>query len=63
MVRRNRWEAYVAGLLRNKKSRLIHFLFHRDHLHVLVELHPTLSVADLVKDIKLASTHVFKKEG
>ena len=32
-----------------------------DHIHILTHLHPSVSLADLVKDIILASTKFIKK--
>lgn len=33
-----------------------------NHVHLLVQLHPAVSVADLVKDIKGASSHLMNHE-
>lgn len=33
-----------------------------DHLHIITHIHPTLAIATLVKDLKLASTDHIKKE-
>ncbi len=33
-----------------------------DHLHIITHLHPSVSLADLVKDIKVASSIYIKKE-
>ena len=33
-----------------------------DHLHILTHIHPTVSLASLVKDIKLASTEHIKNK-
>lgn len=58
----NKWRAYIQGLLRNKGSKLIDFFRGQDHVHLLIRLHPSLAIDQLVQDIKLASHHVFKKE-
>jgi len=34
-----------------------------DHLHILTHIHPTVALATLVKDIKLASIDFIKSEG
>lgn len=33
-----------------------------DHLHILTSLHPSIALADFVKDIKLACTQWIRKE-
>jgi REP element-mobilizing transposase RayT len=33
-----------------------------DHLHILTHIHPTIAIANLVKDIKLASDDLIKEE-
>jgi putative transposase len=33
-----------------------------DHLHILTHVHPTIAIATLVKDIKLASDDLIKNE-
>jgi REP element-mobilizing transposase RayT len=34
-----------------------------DHIHILSDLHPSLSLADYVKDIKVASSFWMKESG
>jgi REP element-mobilizing transposase RayT len=34
-----------------------------DHIHILTHIHPTIAIASLVKDIKLASISLIKEEG
>lgn len=34
-----------------------------DHLHIFTDLHPTVCLSDLVKDIKIASNLWMKKSG
>ena len=33
-----------------------------DHLHIVTHLHPSIALASLIKDIKLASTDYIKKD-
>lgn len=51
---------YIHGLLDNKKCHLYQINGVEDHIHILVSLHPTVALASLVKDIKLASTEFIK---
>ena len=47
---------YIWGIIKNQRCHLYRINGIEDHLHILASLHPTISVADLVKDIKVASS-------
>lgn len=51
---------YIAGILKNKNCHLYQIGGVADHLHIITHLHPSISLSDLVKDIKLASTDFIK---
>lgn len=51
---------YITGLLSNKKCHLYRIGGVEDHIHIVTHLHPSVSLASLVKDIKLASTEYIK---
>lgn len=44
--------AYIFGILKNKNCFLERMNGIPDHIHLLVDLHPSVAVADLVRDIK-----------
>jgi putative transposase len=46
---------YITGLVQNKKCKMIAVNSVTDHIHILVGLHPAISVSDLVKSIKIAA--------
>jgi REP element-mobilizing transposase RayT len=52
---------FIYGLLKKKDCHLYRVNGIEDHLHILTHIHPSVSLADLVKDIKLASTDLIKK--
>lgn len=52
---------YIWGLLINKNCHLYRINAVEDHIHILTSLHPSICLADLIKDIKL-STHNLIKE-
>jgi putative transposase len=52
---------YITGILQNKKCHLYRINCVYDHLHIVTHLHPSLSLASLIKDIKLASSEHIKK--
>ncbi len=53
---------YIAGILKNKKCHLYRINGVEDHLHIVTHLHPSVALADLVKDIKLASSELIKND-
>ena len=52
---------YISGFISNKKSYLYRINGMPDHIHILVGLHSTLSLADFVKVLK-TSTNLWMKE-
>lgn len=51
---------YIWGILKNKNCHLYQIGGVDDHLHILTHLHPSVALADVVKDIKLACTDYIK---
>lgn len=61
LLKENRTELfkYIWGILKNKKCHLYRINGVEDHLHIVTHIHPTVALASLVKDIKLAaSAHI-----
>ena len=54
---------YIGGILNNKQCHLYRINGIEDHLHIVTHLHPSVALANLVKDIKLASSEYIKREG
>ncbi len=54
---------YIWGIVKNKKSVLYRINGTEDHVHLLVSMHPTIALSDMVKDIKAASSKFLKQEG
>jgi len=59
--RRTELFKYIWGILENKKCHLYRINGVEDHLHILTHLHPTVAIADLVKDIKIATSKYIKE--
>ena len=53
---------YVGGIIKNHQCHLYRIGGVEDHVHILTSLHPTVALADIVKDIKVAC-NVWVKEG
>ncbi len=45
-------EKYICGIISNNKSKPLAIYCNPDHIHILVGLHPSVSISNLVKSIK-----------
>lgn len=54
---------YTWGILKNKDCHLYRIGGVDDHVHILTTVHPTIALADLVRDIKTATSAWIKDEG
>jgi len=53
---------YLWGILKNKKCHLYQMGGMEDHIHMLTSVHSTVSIADLIRDLKTSSAAWIKKE-
>ena len=51
---------YIWGIIKNRHGHLYRINGVEDHLHILSNLHPTVCLADFVKDIKTGSARWIK---
>ncbi len=51
---------YIWGFMENKKCKLFRINGMPDHIHLLIELHPSLSIANLVKELKTTTNGYLK---
>jgi REP element-mobilizing transposase RayT len=54
---------YTWGILNKNNCHLYRINGVEDHLHIVTHLHPSVSLADLVKNIKIASSGFIKDNG
>ena len=52
---------YISGVLKKKNCHLYRINGIEDHLHIITDLHPSVALANLVKDIKLSATSLIKE--
>jgi len=52
---------YIYGVLRNKNCHLYRINCIEDHIHILLSIHPSVSLSSLVKDIKISSSSFVKE--
>lgn len=60
--RREELLKYIWGILKNKNCHLYRINAVEDHVHILCGLHPSVSLADLVKTIKVSTSMWIKEE-
>ena len=54
---------YISGIIKNKNCKPYRTNGVEDHLHIFSDLHPTVSLSDYVKDIKVATSLWMKANG
>jgi REP element-mobilizing transposase RayT len=47
---------YIWGIIKNKNCHLYRINGVEDHIHIFSDLHPSIALADYIKDIKIASS-------
>ena len=52
---------YIWGIIENKKCKLYRINGCEEHIHLLVDIHPTIAVSTFVKDLKV-STSIWLKQ-
>jgi len=58
---------YIWGVLKNNNCKLFRMNAIEEHIHILCELHPSVSLSYLIKDIKVSSSvwikenHIYPK--
>ena len=51
---------YIAGVVQNSQSTLYAINGIENHIHLLINLHPSVRLSDLVRDIKLSTSQWMK---
>ncbi|MDD4149956.1 MAG: IS200/IS605 family transposase [Bacteroidales bacterium] len=53
---------YITGFVKNKKSIMLQINGTPNHIHMLVSLHPTLSLSNFVKELKNSTNYWIKQQ-
>jgi putative transposase len=48
--------AYISGIIKNKNSHLYRINGIENHLHILTDVHPSIALADFMREIKVSSS-------
>jgi len=54
---------YIWGIIKNKECVLFRINCMEDHVHILSDLHPSVALADYIKEIKVSSSKWMKASG
>jgi len=54
---------YIAGIMKNKRIRLLAIGGVEDHIHILFALNPTIGLSDIVRDVKANSSKFINEKG
>lgn len=54
---------YIFGIIKKQNGKLYRINGAEDHLHIFSDLHPSVSLSDYVKDIKVSSSLWMKETG
>jgi putative transposase len=55
--------AYIMGIIKNKNCFLYRINGMEEHLHILTDLHPTIALADFMRDLKTSTSIWIKQSG
>jgi len=53
---REQLHKYISGIVKNRGQKMLTIFAMPDHIHLLVGLKPSISISDLVRDIKAGSS-------
>ena len=54
---------FIWGVVKNRHGHLYRINGTEDHIHIFTDLHPSMALADFVKEIKVASSNWMKESG
>ena len=59
---RERIQKYICGIVNQDKCKVISIYCNPDHTHILVGFRPSISISDLVRDIKSVSSKFINEQ-
>jgi putative transposase len=54
---------YIWGIVKNKNSKLLQINGIENHIHLLVDIHSSIALADFMRDLKSSSSTWIKESG
>ncbi|MCO6497815.1 MAG: IS200/IS605 family transposase [Chitinophagaceae bacterium] len=53
---------YITGLVQNRKAKMLAVHCMPDHAHIFVGFHPSVNIADFVKEVKVESNEFLNRQ-
>ncbi len=53
---------FITGIIKNREQKLLSIFCMPDHIHLLVSIKPSVSISDLVRDIKAGSSKFINEQ-
>ncbi len=53
---RDEVEKFICGIIKNNSSKALAIYCNPDHVHILIGIHPSISVSNIARDIKAGSS-------
>jgi putative transposase len=53
---REKVEKYMCGIVSHNKAKALAIYCNPDHVHILISLHPSVSISEITRDIKSSSS-------
>jgi putative transposase len=54
---------YICGIFKNNNCKVYRINGVEDHIHIICDLHPSVALATLVKEIKVSTSKWIKEKG
>lgn len=61
-IHREELHKYITGIVQNRGQKMLSIFCMPDHVHLLVGLKPSISISDLVRDIKAGSSNFINQQ-
>lgn len=59
---REKLHKFISGIIANRKQKVMAINSMPDHIHIFISMKPSISVSDLVRDIKSASSKFLRQQ-
>lgn len=61
-IHREELHKYITGIVQNRGQKMLSIFCMPDHVHLLVGIKPSISISDLVRDIKAGSSNFINQQ-
>lgn len=61
-IHREELHKYITGIVQNRGQKMLSIFCMPDHVHLLVGIKPSITISDLVRDIKVGSSNFINQQ-